>query len=74
MINWIKEQLHRLTAPDEDLTPFFEAEVTVTMGDVMVHVHGVDTLDDIEDRVFSILHRLDAEMNHKPTDKDCSVG
>jgi hypothetical protein len=48
MIEWIKERLHRLTAPDEDLLPLFEGEVTITVGDVMVHVHGVDILDCID--------------------------
>lgn len=48
-------------------------EITVSWGDVSVTVSGDQSLDDIEDRVFRIIDRLDERLNRK-VQQDASFG
>lgn len=48
-------------------------EITITWGDVSVTVSGDQSLDEIEERVFRIIDRLDERLNRK-THHDVSFG
>ena len=38
-------------------------EISVAWGDVQIVVHSDQSLDDIEDRIFSVLERLKESLN-----------
>jgi len=47
-------------------------EISVAWGDVQIVVHSDQSLDDIEDRIFSVLERLKESLNGGK-DRDRSI-
>jgi hypothetical protein len=59
--------------PDEDISTVYEAEVSITVGEVAVCVRGSGTPEDLTELCFKTLQRLNGKTSKKQC-LDCSVG
>lgn len=58
------------TAPIDGDTDLIEVlldnHISVTLGDLTIAVSGCESFDDLEQRLFRLIDRLDERMNSKP--------